>query len=299
MTCREFHRLWNEFFDAGATLGAGASAECARGPKSGLRATGPEPPMSGTDSQTDAERALLGHAARCAGCRSAAAGYQALRQALRSRRPMPAAPIDLADRILAGIQAPQTSRAAVYAARQRSRAWSLLAAIAASCAAAAAALLFFRQSIDRTRPNGPATVLHAVPAYHAQAKSPDSGSDSVDSRPLRAAMAEATEATWDLARSATEPAARISRQVLDAATGTEVNETRGASDADTVTVSVAVPSWNSIAPDSAALLQQVGDHVATGVRPLSNTARHAFGFLLGPPPTKPDARANPPAAKGA
>ena len=35
---------------------------------------------------------------------------------------------------------------------------------------------------------------------------------------LNEAVADATDATWDLARSASEPAARISRQVLDAAT---------------------------------------------------------------------------------
>jgi hypothetical protein len=112
------------------------------------------------------------------------------------------------------------------------------------------------------------------------------------------ALSEATAATWDLARSASEPAARISRQVLDAATGPDRSPAQPAS----VVVAVSVPSLDSLAPDTAAagaMLQQVGDHLTNGVRPLSNTARHAFGFLLGTALAKPEVPVNPPAQKGA
>jgi hypothetical protein len=63
-----------------------------------------------------------------------------------------------------------------------------------------------------------------------------------------------------------------------------------------------VPSLNPLRPDPAAasaLLQQVGDDLASGVRPLSSSARRAFGFLLGPALDQPEARTKPPVAKGA
>ncbi len=55
-----------------------------------------------------------------------------------------------------------------------------------------------------------------------------------------------------------------------------------------------MPTLDPLGPDAAGasdVLQQVGDRLAAGVRPLSSTARHAFGFLLGPPPAR--AGANP------
>ena len=102
-------------------------------------------------------------------------------------------------------------------------------------------------------------------------------------------------ATWDLARSASEPAARISREMLEATTRPAEFESDPRSDGtvageDHVPISrpmgltVSVPSLAPFAPDpsaASAALQQVGDHLADGVRPLSDTARHAFGFLMG------------------
>jgi hypothetical protein len=131
---------------------------------------------------------------------------------------------------------------------------------------------------------------------------------------LHTALLEATAATWDLARSASGPAERISRQVLDV---TSVNEPdsiepaippnpdrdpNSSPEPAPAPGSLSVPSLAALGPDPAAasvLLQQVGDHVAEGVRPLSNSARQAFGFLLGPALDQPGAGAKPPTSKGA
>ena len=85
------------------------------------------------------------------------------------------------------------------------------------------------------------------------------GTRSSESPKLNEALASATEATWDLARSASEPAARLSRQFLDAATEP------GRERAPATSAAVSVPSLDSFAPDSAAAvatIQQVGDRLA-------------------------------------
>ncbi len=68
----------------------------------------------------------------------------------------------------------------------------------ATAAAAALALIFVRPAIDGRRLDRQTTV--------AVNHSPVVG----DTRALNTALADATAATWDLARSASEPAARIS-----------------------------------------------------------------------------------------
>jgi hypothetical protein len=126
---------------------------------------------------------------------------------------------------------------------------------------------------------------------------------------LNRALAEATSATWDLARSASEPAARISRDVLDATKQGEPGSSQASRDTSATgpsetmeglaILTVPVPSLEPLAPDASAVLQQVGDRLSTGVEPLSNTARHAFGFLLGPPRDGTGARTNGRTARGA
>ena len=118
------------------------------------------------------------------------------------------------------------------------------------------------------------------------------------------ALAEATAATWDLARSASEPAARISRQVLDAATGPERNPAQPASVAGSERSRQRFRSrrWIRL-PPTRPPRERCCNRSATasphGVRPLSDTARHAFGFLLGTALAKPEVPVNPPAQKGA
>src|ERR1017187_1927897 len=263
MNCRDCERIWNELIETSS-------------------------PIAG-----DSENALSAHAAGCPTCRQRAAGYQALRQAILAWGPPPAAPAALADRILvaARVQAPSVWqghrpwRAVVRLRRSR----PLMTAVAASILAVITVGVITKMTIDPSRGR------HRVASAPPETK--QSGvSDSSEHPRLNEALASATEATWDLARSASEPAARLSRQFLDAATESETEQTPAASAA------VSVPSLNAFAPDSAAAvatIQQVGDRLASGFGSLSSTARHAFGFLLGPAPPKPDIRANPPAARGA
>jgi hypothetical protein len=267
MNCRDFERIWNERIDASSSPSVDLGARAAAG----------------------SELALLEHAAGCSTCRRKMAGYQTLERSILAWGPPPPPPADLADRILVAVRAqPPSGRQGAHTRHPGRRLIPILVA-AASIMAIIAAGLMTRISIDRSRDRD--RQASASPGHSAIASS-----DRSDSPKLNEALASATEASWDLARSASEPAARLSRQVLDAATdaGPErPQETSGAG---------AVPSLDAFAPDSAAAvatIQQVGDRIANGVRPLSSSARHAFGFLLGPAPAKPENRANPPAARGA
>ena len=158
---------------------------------------------------------------------------------------------------------------------------------AASILAVVTVGLFARVAIDRSRGR-----IRLAAAITERPTVPASDRSGVPG--LNEALASATKATLDLARSASEPAARLSRQLLDASTEPDIESASRSSS------TVSVPSLDSFTPDSAAAvatIQQVGDRLASGVRPLSSTA----GLLLpaGPAPPKPPTRANPPAARGA
>jgi hypothetical protein len=283
MTCREFEREWNELLDAEA--GGGIER--------------PDPGGAGR------ERALLEHAVGCPSCGQVSARYLALRRAIRAWGPPPAPSAGLTDRILAEIHTPTTAWPIYRVVRCELPRTRVLVSIMAAAMAASVLLGFILdRGIERHRPNEPMAVLHNTPVEPGRHEARDSATLAVDSRALNMALSEATAATWDLARSASEPAARISRQVLDAATGPDRSPAQPASIAGSrsVVVAVSVPSLDSLAPDTAAagaMLQQVGDRLTNGVRPLSNTARHAFGFLLGTALAKPEVPVNPPAQKGA
>jgi hypothetical protein len=96
---------------------------------------------------------------------------------------------------------------------------------------------------------------------------------------LTDALAEATSATWELAVETSGPAARIGRDVLDVAVSDASSDI--ASDA---------PSAANAASD---VFHSVGQRVGEGVKPLSGSARHAFGFLLGPALTEEPETARP------
>ena len=230
------------------------------------------------------EQSLVEHAAGCASCRGRAAGYEVLHQAILAWGNAPEPPVGLTERILAAASAPlPTARKWRMAASQR---WLLAAA--ASILVVITAGVISRVVVDRARER-------ELLAGHAVRRAASTGDRATAIPKLDHALASATDATWDLARSATEPAARFSRQLLDAATESNPAPASAAS-------TVSVPSLESFAPDSSAAvatIQQVGDRLASGVRPLSSSARQAFGFLLGPVPSKPAVRPTPTRSRGA
>jgi hypothetical protein len=130
---------------------------------------------------------------------------------------------------------------------------------------------------------------------------------------LNRALAEATSATWDLARSASEPAARISRDMLEARPPAGESPVQPPADPsatvsvesreDVAGLSLPLPSLDPLGSDAAAasaIVQGVGDRLSAGVGPISDTARHAFGFLLGPPRPRSgsgDGQSNPTGAR--
>ncbi len=263
-------------------------------------ATGPQPVA------TELEHALIDHAGRCPACHDVATRYQILRRALHVWNSPPLAPADLADRIVladANADAPAASVWAVVGERKRERLWPLVLTWVSVSAACCLGLAVMNSLIERERNKLPIPPTQLVgPAVELHSVGSPAGGHLADSRVLNDALAEATRATWDLALSASEPAARISRQMLDAATEPQVKRADSAIPARPGEVGVTLPTLTSLAPDSAAakaMLQEVGDRLASGVGPLSKTARHAFGFLLGPAPAKLEGRNTPPAAKGA
>ncbi len=194
--------------------------------------------------------ALESHAAECPACRALDVRYRTLRHALVAWGPPPVAPEGFADRLLGRLdfaEARPSSRATVL------RAWWIPLALAAS-------LLLAVFLANRRPERGGRAEPGPSPAPDVASASP---------RPLTDSLAEATSAGWDLARHASAPAARIGRQVFDSAT-------------------VSLPSATFSRPvrvrPVSGVLQSVEERVNAGVRPLSGSARRAFGFLLGTPP---------------
>lgn len=187
------------------------------------------------------ESALDAHAAGCARCRSLGARYHTLAQAIRALGPPPVVPAGFVTRVLS--QPRQPNR------------WILrrLGPLAAAAAVLVAAVLGSRswKAGDGAGRSPPAVAVR-----------------SIDPREVSEAVAEASSATLVLAREASAPAARLGRQVFqtDAA-------------GETPTISLRVPDPAGLI-SGGVLWLRVGERVESGFRPLSGTARHAFGFLL-------------------
>lgn len=192
------------------------------------------------------EADLTAHAASCPSCRDRAAGYETLRHQLGAwgaGESAPASPA-LTDRILDawGLETTATDRRIPFRCLSM-RGWSVAAAV---LLAAGIGLLL------RSGPTGETGVPPlGAPSPHNAA------------RPLSESLATATAATLDLARETSGPAARLGRLMLASASNTE-----------------AAPE--PAPPESAASSSAMLESVEAGLRPISGSARNAFGFLLGP-----------------
>jgi hypothetical protein len=293
MTCQDFDQVWNELLDAETAGACGAPDDAPIG-----------------RSPSDREQAAREHAANCPTCLLGQARYELLRQALRcwrlAPRPASSAPADLVERILAVVpRSFGSSSLPIVQTRLGTRRRRLGLPLGAAIAAVAAVLILFTMPItwDRKLPdvgNTPRGVMNQRSNISGLAPSL---SRRQRGRPdLSASVAGATAATWDLAVTASEPAARLGRGVLVAATQTRIGSS-GRSQTEPPDAGLpSIPSLLQGLPDSppgSALLQEVGDSLSATVRPLSSTARQAFGFLRAPSLEKNDNRISPPASKGA
>lgn len=205
---------------------------------------------------------LLDHAAGCPRCRAASARFERLGAALGQLAP-PAPPGP-------GARA-RFLRAAEDAGYARPKPAPLVPRrtwLVAASVAAAAAWLGFRHG----GPAGPAP--HPAPAHR------------VVPIQLAVAWSDARSATLDLARGVSAPAARIGLGVLDLDLAAD---RPGEPDAD------ADGPEPAAAPD---LLQSIGDRLDRGARPLSGSARRAFGFLIPDPGPDPAPGDEPPPEPG-
>jgi hypothetical protein len=302
MNCRDFQRKWDELLDADARE---ASATIGSGAEDGR-------------SIDESEALLLAHAAECPVCRRIAVRYQTLRRAIRVWRRPPAPPIDLVSRVLSAADDPAagTGRGAPSLARRFLPVHAARIRRLPQTRIAAAILLFMllgfvlypiarQRSTDRAK-----QIARTIVAEHLSS----SGPRDLPKVPLALdrALADATSATWDLARSASEPAARISREVLDATVQAHGASVVGSDDVSAVpraelgeelaSLSVSLRSLDPMraeSEDASGVLRLVGDQLSEGVRPLSSTARHAFGFLLGSPPRHDESRPGGTTSNGA
>lgn len=244
MNCRDFDQTWNRLLDAES------------GPR---RDDGP----GAAAGRLAREAELLGHADSCPSCLLRHRQFESLRVAIRawSGRPRvaPAVSTAAAERIVRdALAAPEPAPGPVPAGRRgatRPLAW------AAGLAAAALAAAFLRPvAPERPRPEPARPVSLSV------------------------AVADAREASWRLAWTASEPAARLGLAMLDASLA-----------GDAASDGTAPPPDEEAAPGPGApgLVDRVGGYAAAGARPLSDAARRAFGFLRPPSLDKAAPAASP------
>jgi hypothetical protein len=208
---------------------------------------------------SELEQAIEAHASACGRCRAVSSRYQMLRQAISAWSPPPAASAESLERLYE-LTVPSTS---LVIHHRRSRLARLVPL------AAAAALLALAWVGWSARQPGP---LGENPAPVSNTAFPAAIGPLMKGRSLDVALAEATEATIDLAREASAPAARIGREILD------LDNSKGSALIEEPAV---IAADESSASD---VIHKVGQRVNAGVKPISGSAHHAFGFLFGPPP---------------
>ena len=209
---------------------------------------------SGASLDAELTADSLVHEGRCQDCRRLASGFRRLQGLLPLKLSAELPSADFAERVLNELA---RSRKPRWTLPSRRLGWSL--------AVAATLLLTFTTGllvhINRT------AFLENLSTQVPR---------KAGSQTLTLALAEASKATWAFARDTSAPAARVGSDVLGVS---DLNE--GAT-----RLSFSMPLDVTVKVDSSSeALRNVGRRVNEGVRPLSGTARAAFGFLLG---TSPD-----------
>ena len=207
------------------------------------------------DQPAALDSALDEHMQDCPDCQALAERYLLLERELGSWQPSPALTSFESARIRSKV-------VRQHAANQRMKGWLGKAGWVAA-AALLAGVVWVEWTARRPRPDP--QIVRTIPSPQPVEVA----------RPLEVALVEAGSATLELAREASAPVARIGRDVFS---------TQELVDSDDLKASPSLlsgknPLENVVNQVSAAeVLQTVGDQV----RPISGSARHAFGFLLGP-----------------
>jgi hypothetical protein len=192
------------------------------------------------------DSSLTAHLSTCVECRDAAARYGLLSDAISGWSDSVRPRADLADRILSN---PGHLQIAAH------RAPLLVKLLPYAAAAAVLAMGVIGSRYLTTDDAGPEQIAQNDPPLAPLTPPPS----------LSLALADVTAATLELARRTTEPATRAGSQAL----------------ADARLPSRPEPLSLPVRPPTG-LLDSVGEGVNRGVKPLSGSARHAFGFLLAP-----------------
>jgi anti-sigma factor RsiW len=197
------------------------------------------------------------HLAVCPACRALAGAARRLRTGLRAAA-APIPPIDLADRIVAGVLADRR--------RRHSRRRLLFAGIAVAAAAClVVAVVLPKRGPDHTAsvpPSGKADVAEnhtpLAPPRNEPTPEPPAAPPSLNEN-----VAEATSAVASLARR-TADETLTSGQIL----------------LPTVPMDVPTPEMLGPLEPPAQSLREAGEGVATGLGPVTNSARRAFDLFL-------------------
>ena len=276
MNCQECDQTWNLILDAESSARRPFLAEIEPSPQ----------------TLAEREQAAHIHARTCPRCQQACSRYETLRQALRAWLSQARPEIGPAEALLKRVMAEQQTRPG-----RHTRHWRTVFSLTAAACLLVLARIPWKQVIsdfgDREGVRKPVNGSVLRPARNQNV-----------SRVLSEALADATDATWDLARTTSEPAARLGRQVLESAarvdrTAASTVNSHGPSSPGLESLADVLPTVSQSSP-ATDLLQQVEDGFSASVQPLSSTARQAFGFLRHPALDKArNSSIHQPASKGA
>ena len=226
-------------------------------------------------------------------------------------RPASSAPADLVERILAAVPASfGSSTLPIGQTKPATKHWRIGLPLGAAIAAAAAVFVLVVVPITWERKRldaGQARVANDQPSGVSGPRVSGKSTAALTSR-RRWRARPRRPGTWRSPRRSPPPgwAAACSVAATEArieSSGRSRSEPPAAGPGESIAAGLpSMPSLFQGLPDSppgSALFQEVGDSLSATVRPLSSTARQAFGFLRTPSLEKNDNRISPPASKGA